>query len=186
MSEIRGSAESRGGSPEIEVDADRAQDVDWGAGETTRLESPLGHGGDRLLIESSRIEGAEDPDLRGTSFARHDGLEEHAALDSALKCVGRVRGLHLGDYARRGHGTTRPIDTAAGPAAGSRTEPWSAPGTDAVPNPRPHAAAGSRTCRRSFRTLTDRQPALIARARRERPRIEHDRRRCRYPFEESR
>ena len=61
-----------------------------------------------------------------------------------------------------------------------------APGTNAVPNPRPHAAAGSRTCRRSFRTLTDRQPALIARARRERPRIEHGRRRCRYPFEESR
>src|SRR5262249_38722072 len=68
-------------SPNVEINQDRDDDVDRSAIQATRLEMPLACGSDSLAIESVRIKGPCDTNVRWNSVGAHDQLQHHAAFN---------------------------------------------------------------------------------------------------------
>ena len=162
-----------GGLPNLEVEHDGYEHVHRCAGETTRLEAPLRHGCDGLLVESIRIQRSNHSDLRWTTFARDDKLQHDGALNFVQQGVGRVGRPDLRDDTGRGDRAPRPIGSAtAKTAAESGAYARSTTGSDAGAGAGTDAAAGAGTARCAGRHSTGRKPNLIEAAGPERLRIE--------------
>jgi hypothetical protein len=130
--------------PQLEVDADFDDDIDWRTATSGRREAPLTHGGDRLLIETA-IESAKHLHVTDRSVTPDDDLEHDFAFDAAPPRVVGVARLDFTEKSRRldpGTGAERPTAFAA---SGTRADAGSGAFTDTAAATRAGAAATARS-----------------------------------------
>ena len=143
----------RGRSPQPELDGDLDEHVDRSSESTSGREPPLTDRLDRTLIKAG-AQTLDDANCTDTTVALDHDFEDHVTRQASSTGVVRVLGLHFLQDGRRRDTRTRPIRSAARPAAGAVADAW----TCAFSKARSAAATGTPA---GSRTLAGaREPAL--------------------------
>jgi hypothetical protein len=80
-----------------EVDYDRDEHGDRRGAKSPRLETPLGNGRHRLLIETARIQRPHDPDLRRASIGGDDRFQHDGTLNPVEERLAGADGFDFFD-----------------------------------------------------------------------------------------
>jgi len=166
-------------SPNVEIDDDRRNDVDRSAIQSPRFEPPLGCCSGSFAVESIRIKGSCDANVRGNTAGSHNQLEHYAAFNTLKHGPIRIGGVDLQDHTWRCDRSAGAIRKATCAATGSIAQTRASARTDASADAfaNPSTRAGAERC--ADRNTSHRETRLFCSARRQRFGVENQRRRRR-------